>query len=133
RRRARHSAAESREIVPRRRCRDHLDRATGESELERPDRVAPAPVIKFLRRGHPDAAFLQLASKSFVDLVVAHWAGFRVRAQSKQPLLQAQTSPSKSNSRKTMIAMNAPKGRPVNATANGTRKIASTSKTRKIM
>src|SRR5205814_10497858 len=133
RRGPKHFAAEAGEIVARRRGRDHFDRATGEAELERPDRIAPAPVIKFLRGRYPDAAFLQLAPKAFVDLILAHGAGFRICAQSKQPLLQAQTRPSSRSRRKTRIAMNAPNGRPVNATANGTRKIASTSKIRKMM
>src|SRR5438067_249922 len=127
-----HFAAETGEIVARRRGRDHLDRATGEPELERPDRILPAPVVKFLRRSHPDAALLQLAPQSFVDLV-AHRARSRILAQSKQPLLHAQTSPSRSNKRKTRIAMKAPNGNPVNATANGTKNTASTSKTRKMM
>src|SRR5205085_761476 len=101
--------------------------------LEWPAGIAPTPVVELLRRRHPDAAFLQLAPKAFVDLVLAHGAGVRIRAQSKQPLLQAQTRPSSRSRRKTRIAMNAPNGRPVNATANGTRKIASTSKIRKMM
>src|SRR2546423_9013868 len=125
-------AAEPREIVSRRRRRDHLDGATGEAELERPDRILPAPVIELLRRRHPDAALLQLAPQSFVDLV-AHNALFRIWAQSKQPLLHAQTSPSRSNKRKTRIAMKATNGNSVNATANGTRNTASTSKIRKMM
>ncbi len=128
RRRAKDFAAEPREIVTRRSRCDHLDRATGQTELQRPDRVAPAPVVKLLGRGDPNPLLLQFAAKTFVDLA-AHLAF----AQSRQPLLQAQTSPSISSNRKTRIAMNAPIGNPVKATANGIRKTASTSKIRKMM
>ena len=68
RRGAENFAAEAREIVARGGGRDHLDRATGEPELERPDRILPAPIIKLLHRGHPDALLLQLALQPFVDL-----------------------------------------------------------------
>src|SRR5947199_8133 len=101
--------------------------------------------VKILHRSHPDPLSLQFAAKPFVDLP-AHvlinaltytlLTFFSVKshfAQFKHPLLHAQTSPSISNSRKTKIAMKAPTGKPVNATANGTRKIASTSKIRKMM
>src|SRR6266498_3633532 len=44
------------------------------------------------------------------------------------PFCHAQTSPSTNSSRKTIIAMNAPAPKLVNATAKGSRKIVSTSK-----
>ena len=49
------------------------------------------------------------------------------------PFIQAQARPSTSNRMKTTIAMNAPAPSPVKATANGSRKIVSTSKMRKMM
>src|SRR5207245_8091500 len=60
-------AAKTRYIIPRRRCRDHLNRATSESELERPDRVFASPVVKLLHGGHPDPLLLQFATQAFVD------------------------------------------------------------------
>src|SRR5260370_20262248 len=127
RRRPENFAAETRDIITRGRGRDHFDRATGQTELERPDRILAAPVVKLLHRGDPHPLSLQLASQRLVDLPFAHLAQF------KQPLPQAQTRPSINRSRNTRIAMNAPTGKLVKATANGTRKIASTSKIRKII
>src|ERR1051326_8454607 len=46
------------------------------------------------------------------------------------PFIHAQTSPSTSSKRNIIIATNAPTDRVVNATANGSRKIVSTSKIR---
>src|SRR5206468_601273 len=60
-------AAKTRDIVPRGRCRDHLNRATSESELERPDRVFASPVVKLLHRSYPDPLLLQFATQAFVD------------------------------------------------------------------
>jgi hypothetical protein len=53
--------------------------------------------------------------------------------QVKTPFFQAQTSPSTKRSKKIMMATNAPTGRPPKATANGKRKIVSTSKIRKMI
>src|SRR5438034_8548987 len=138
-------AAEPSEVVARRGGGNHLDGATRQPELQGPDRASSTPIVKVLYRGHPDPLSLQFAAKPFVDLP-AHvlinpltytlLTFFNVKshfAQFKHPLLHAQTSPSISNSRKTMIAMKAPTGKPVKATANGTRKIASTSKMRKMI
>src|SRR5207248_7142025 len=96
--------------------------------------ILPSPVVKFLHRRDPDALALQLGSQSFVDL--AHRLvrlGAHYFAQFKQPLPHAQTRPSINNSRKTRTAINAPISKPVKATANGTRKIASTSKIKKMI
>src|SRR6266404_6132565 len=49
----------------------------------------------------------------------------QVHAQVKIPFRQAQTSPSTSRSRNTIMAIKAPTGRPVKATANGSRKMVS--------
>src|SRR5437764_3085728 len=38
-------AAETREIVARRRRGDHLDRTTSQAELKRPDRITSAPIV----------------------------------------------------------------------------------------
>src|SRR5437762_10581456 len=67
RRWAENLAAKTRDIIPRRRCRDHLYRATSESELERPNRVFAPPVVKLLHRSHPDPLLLQFATQAFVD------------------------------------------------------------------
>src|SRR5207248_9567154 len=67
RRWAENHAAKKHDIIPRRRCRDHLYRATSESELERPNRVFAPPVVKLLHRSHPDPLLLQFATQAFVD------------------------------------------------------------------
>ena len=49
------------------------------------------------------------------------------------PFCQAHTNPSASKSKKTSITIDAPIVYPVNATANGSKKTASTSKIRKMI
>src|SRR4029453_14350278 len=104
----------------------HLNRATSESELKWPDRILASPVVQLLHRSYPNPLLLQFAAQDFVD-------SFAHCSHCKHPLLQAQTSPSIRSNRKTNIAINAPTGKPVKATANGTRKIASQSKIRKMI
>src|SRR5882762_9604580 len=59
-------AAKASDVIARGRGRNHLDRATSESELERPDRVLASPVVKLLHRSHPDPLLLQFAAQVFV-------------------------------------------------------------------
>src|SRR5581483_1721463 len=127
RRWAENFSSEPRDVVTRGRGRDHFDRATRQTKLQRPDRIFAAPIVKLLHRRDPNALSLQFAAQSLVDFVAHYFAQF------KQPFPQAQTSPSISNKRNTKIDKNAPTGNPVNATANGTRKTASTSKIKKMM
>ena len=49
------------------------------------------------------------------------------------PFIQAHTKPDTSRKRKTISDTNAPTPSPVNDTANGRRKIVSTSKTKKMI
>ena len=64
-----HFPAKTRNVVTRSRRGDHFNRATGQPELQRPDRVTPAPIVEVLHRGHPDPLSLQFVTKSLVDLL----------------------------------------------------------------
>src|SRR5436190_22269294 len=55
------------DVVARGRGGDHLDRTTGEPELERPNRVLASPVVKLLHRSHPDSLSLQFLAEPLVD------------------------------------------------------------------
>src|SRR5216117_2592031 len=110
------ATAASRDVIAGGRGGDHLDRATRQSELKRPNRVLSSPIIKLLHRSHPYTVLLQFASQSFVNWL----RHFRFNpstpqcSQFKHPLPHAQTRPSTRSNRKTNIAMNAPMGKPMN-------------------
>src|SRR5262249_37306799 len=57
----------------------HLNCATSESELERPDRVLAPPIVKLLHRSHPDPLFLQFAAQNLVDSL-AHCSALTPRS-----------------------------------------------------
>jgi hypothetical protein len=61
RRGAKHFRAESGEVVTRHCGGDHLDGAAGQSELQRPHGILPAPVVNLLQGRREDALFLQFA------------------------------------------------------------------------
>src|SRR5688572_3733385 len=117
-------STEARQVETRHRCRNHFNGAARQPELKRPDRVLSSPVVNGFERRGKNPTFTQLATQSFVD---------HCYLQVKTPLRHAQTSPSTSRSRKTIIAKNAPKLRSRNAVANGNKNIVSTSKIKKMM
>src|SRR5688572_28870491 len=114
---------EAREIVTRHRRSDHFDGATGETELQWPDRVFAAPVVNVLDLNGENPLLAQLTAQPLV------WSG-SVHFQVSTPFIQAHASPTANRSMNTSIAINAPTGRFSNATANGTRNKTSTSKMR---
>src|SRR5690606_13496411 len=101
-----HLGPEPREIIPRHRGRDHFDGAAGKTELQRPDGIAPAPVVKLFEFGREDALLAEFASEPFVDHCSS--LGFRKTSRLKKPLTHAQARPSASRRRNTIIPQNAP-------------------------
>src|ERR1043165_3021001 len=113
--------AETGEVIAGHGGGNHLDRTASQTKLERPDGTSAAPVVQILELHGKYSLFAQLASQAFV-----HSAYF----QFKIPFIHAQANPSTRSKRKTIIAKNAPKVKPENATAKGSRKMVSTSKIR---
>src|SRR3984893_11986950 len=55
-------AAEPGDVITRRGSGDHLDGATGEAKLQRPDRIFPAPIVEILHLRDPDALSLKFVA-----------------------------------------------------------------------
>src|SRR2546427_4416 len=66
RRGAEYFCAKARQVPPGHRGGDHFDRATGQAETQRPDRVLAAPIGELLQGRREDALFAQFTSQSFV-------------------------------------------------------------------
>ena len=144
RRRPEDLRAEPGNVIPRHRCRDHLNRATSQTKRHRPHRTSPAPVVELFQGRGNDSLLAQLDLQLLVHCETIPFSvlvkGPRdasvlssYQTQFKTPFCHAHTKPSTSRSKNTIIAIDAPTVRPVNATANGNKKIVSTSKIRKMI
>ena len=122
-----HLRPKPRQVEPRHGRRNHFDGAAGQAKGQRPHRVRAPPVIQVLQGRQIDALFLSSLLRP--SSIMANQIHFQVRT----PFRQAQTRPSTSSRMKIKIATKAPTGRPVKDTANGSRKMVSTSKTRKMI
>src|SRR5688572_7294635 len=71
RRRTKDFCAEAGKVVTGHARGDHLDGATGEAELKRPDGVLAAPVVEFLHLRGEDALLAEFAAESFVHQIIS--------------------------------------------------------------